>query len=49
LESSLPLAGPRWWLVPLITTAVVVGVWLVCGWLVGVATTAASLRIGGAS
>jgi type VI secretion system protein ImpK len=47
--SSLPLAGPRWWLTPLVTAVVVIGVWLICGWMVGVATTAASLRIGAAS
>jgi type VI secretion system protein ImpK len=48
-ESSFPLAGRRWWLLPVVSAVLVVSVWLMCGWMVGVATSAASLRIGGAS
>lgn len=47
-ERWLPLAGPRWWLVPLITVVVVFAVHLACGWLVGASVSSASARIGGA-
>jgi len=49
VERWLPLAGPRWWLVPVIVAVVVVAVHVVCGFLVGSGIDAAAARIGGAS
>jgi len=47
-ENSLFLAGPRWWLVPLVCLAVIGAALLISGWAVGAATAAAAARIGGA-
>ncbi len=48
-DSALPLAGRRWWLVPVISAVAVIAVWLVCGWLVSAAAGSAAARIGGGS
>ncbi len=47
-ERWLPLAGPRWWLVPVIAAGVVLVVHLGCGLIVGSAVSSAAARTGGA-
>ena len=47
-ERWLPLAGPRWWLVPVIAAGVVLVVYLGCGLIVGSAVSSAAARTGGA-
>lgn len=47
-DSSLPFAGRRWWLVPVVCAVVVVSLFLICNWMVGAASGAAAARLGGA-
>lgn len=49
VERWRPLAGPRWWLVPIVVAAALLAVHLICGFLVGASIDAAAARIGGAS